>query len=86
MVAEEWVTLMSCCPRIFLMGLVREGWKGRDTLRAYSRVCLLKAARDCRRGGLRNLRRTSSMIVVMSKGGNPFWRQTCRTVWSSASR
>ena len=24
----------------------REGWKGKDTLRAYSRVCLLKFAWD----------------------------------------
>ena len=43
---ELLVTLMSCCPRIFLIGLEREGWKGSDTLMAYSRVCLLKAARD----------------------------------------
>ena len=29
-VEEEWVTLMSCCPRIVFKGLEREGWKGRE--------------------------------------------------------
>jgi hypothetical protein len=29
-VEEEWVTLMSYCPKIVLMGLEREGWKGRE--------------------------------------------------------
>ena len=70
-VAEEWVTLMSCCPSIFWMGLEREGWKGRATLSEGSvLVCLLK----------------EPMMVVTLWGGNPFCRQMCRTVWSSSSR
>ena len=28
-VADEWVTLMSCCPSILEMGLEREGWNFR---------------------------------------------------------
>ena len=33
-VADEWVTLMSCCQSILEMGLEREGWNGRETLSA----------------------------------------------------
>ena len=32
--ADELVTLMSCCPSILEMGLEREGWNGRETLSA----------------------------------------------------
>ena len=59
------MTLMSCCPSILEMGLDREGWKGRETLRACSRVCRLNEARDWWREGLVNFRCTSSMMVVM---------------------
>ena len=35
-VADEWVTLMSCCPSIMEMSLEREGWNyGRETLSAW---------------------------------------------------
>ena len=33
-VADEWMTSMSCCPSILEMGLEREGWNGRETLSA----------------------------------------------------
>jgi hypothetical protein len=29
-VEEEWVTLMSYCPKIVFRSLEREGWKGRE--------------------------------------------------------
>jgi hypothetical protein len=29
-VEEKWVTLMSCCQRIVVRGLEREGWKERE--------------------------------------------------------
>ena len=33
-VADEWVTLMSCCLGLMETGLEREGWNGREALSA----------------------------------------------------
>ena len=55
-VADEWVTLMSCCPSILEMGLERERWKGNAECMI---SCLsLNEAKDwCRgSGGFVNLR------------------------------